>query len=836
MPDTKVIGFTGIKHNINPLADRNSLIRCTNMDIHSKPGILTTRPSYWLKYETPVDELNRITAVESISFDNFFEKESSDEGVEVTCEVQRGTVQSSITTYKFNGINIWIRPYWNGVYWEDKWQWLNETFITKIISIDSTYLNKIVVAGDYGNLTQWTIVNVTRNIALPVSILAYESGTNTTFYTSLYSHNWNVDDELVIMRNYFPLTNQAWMYDVTKQEISFHRLPSKIRIGFGGKKNRIALGIEYVKRTIHITDYSFTNTDPFLVGKESQTAKSNKIICQCYTQFNNNLEFDLNILSIVGDYAAGTYYFRMTAVLDGVNEVLVLSKSITTTTASKFFPVPKVRLGGMSRRLSSVKIYFSESGEDFYLFKEYPISIAGIQNNPDKDWLLQDDGYIIYQPEDVDTEIYTEVSSAHDPDDNAIGSWVEDWVWNTTNNFDLIVTGSTGVYYLSISALKDNLSLLSAIILTEYFDAEIKNLREYSLTIKLKATKTGTVEISFIKKTDDGEGYYEFTPKKTFPVTTADQTFSFDLTSPDLKSFPNKDGLGIRVYFNASTSGSIMTGDHLDFTEFTIKEKQTNYINSLPSGALDLDEMGYTPSLNLVRDWAAATVINGQTFVGAGYIDKRYPNIVFYSPVSGAGVNQYDVLPASKFHDSDKDTHRGEIIIGLTSLLNLSLLILTENGAIVLDPSTGSTIEVARGYGLITKETLQKFRGIIYWCSLEDIVLVSAASGYNPQVISEDSVREYYNKIKNKTAVSSCIDAYGCYHISFESTETIKELVFTDRGWIDYARTHHPIVMRNGYLNLVWFMDSLGNIYSLPTNLTDDIGYADFYGKKYKEW
>src|SRR5690606_25255531 len=130
-----------------------------------------------------------------------------------------------------------------------------------------------------------------------------------------------------------------------------------------------------------------------------------------------------------------------------------------------------------------------------------------------------------------------------------------------------------------------------------------------------------------------------------------------------------------------------------------------DYITALTNlGSLDIIRMGYTPSYNLVKDWSTAVVLNGVTYAGVPFIEKRFPTLIIFSPINGDGATQYDVLPASKFLDADTSGFRGEEIKALVILLNSSLLVLTQGGAIVLDPSTGQAIETARGFGVLTKE------------------------------------------------------------------------------------------------------------------------------------
>ena len=228
--------FSSIKANINPLSDHNSVVQCTNLESHVKPGIFTLRPPYTCKYLAPTDA--RLLNPVPISFDNFYEKTAGDP-TEVTIQVQSSTVKSLVSgvTYTLPSPAIWMRPYWNGSSWTDAWQWLNETIITKLATaMDTTYRNQVDISGFYGDLSQWTAINVTRDSTLPMSVLLSTANMpNTTIWISNYNNNWQSGDTIVLMRNYIPIKYLSSMNSVTQQEISFHRIPSKLRIGFGEK-------------------------------------------------------------------------------------------------------------------------------------------------------------------------------------------------------------------------------------------------------------------------------------------------------------------------------------------------------------------------------------------------------------------------------------------------------------------------------------------------------------------------------------------------------------------------------------------------------------------------
>lgn len=828
--DLKISGFTGIQENVNPFSDKNSVLRSKNLLAHEKPGILSNRPPYYLKYEVPTDP--RLEGVGFVSFDNFYESVSND-GVEVTIEVQKAQIKPSASisgvSYRLNSPIFWMRPHFNGVYWDDSWKWMNETIISKIITgPDATYRNQIVIQGLHGNLIQSSIVNVTKDSTLPFAVLeSLEGATNTTLWISSYDTGWNVNDVVVIMLNYIPLKYLPEMYKVDSREISFHRLPSKIRIGFGGKAGRIAVGLEYVNSTIQISNYP-TPHAPILTGNELLWASLKRMIVQPYTQLNEEKkDFGLNIVTDTGSFAAGKYYFRLVAVLDGLNQILVAETSLTTLVASKFFPIPWIRSGSISRRLTSLEVYFGEdngSGQiDYYFFKEYPVSIRS-SSITEGDWNLMNDGTLVYaQTASIDTDIYTETSSAHDPADNAVGSWTVNPVYTWE---EAIVTGTAGSYYLTMRCKTGEVpgAALAIFLPPSGLDVPIKANRPYTFSIKFKGSLAGTLLFGYMKN-DINQNYLQF------PVTVADQTVTFDLISPDIID------TDVVQFVLAFYGASFAVHDGLSITSFSVKEKQTNFLDTdwLP-GALDSLALGYYPSFNIVKDWSSATVLRGKTIVGAGFIEKKYSSLIFLSPISGDGNSQYDVLIAGIAYDVNENSFKGESVIALEKLLNTQLIALTDGGGAIINPETLQAEEVASGYGILTKESLRVYRGILYWGSTEDFVKMSPSNGYDAVPIDEDSVRGYYKRSPDKTLVSACIDQFGSYHVSLGAAAVIRELILTARGWFDMDRDHYPQIMRNGFLGVVWFMDPLGNIYSGPSILPEDVGYADIYGDYRSGW
>ena len=852
--DTKTLGFSGIKANIDPIEDRQSMLKCLNMESSNQPGILTLRPTYQQIYPAPVDA--RIQNASFVSFDNFYDQAASS-GTEITIEVQNAQVVSpgGIVPYSFNSVAIWMRPYFNGVEFIDAWQWLNETTITKLaVGPDSTYSNQMDIQGFNGDLTQWSIINVTKDNTNPAAILySVQNGTNTTIYTSNYTNNWQAGDVVVLMRNYIPLKYLQAMNAVQQQQISFHRLPSKMRIGFGGQPGRVALSVEYVNRTLQLLPYDYGNIAPALVGKEVNFATCNKFICCPYTQFNEgNQDFIMSITDDTGygQSVSGTYYFRITAMLEGINELLVLNSSIYCPENNNRFSVRiGVRAGSMLRRLSDVNVYFSSStvptALDYYYWKTLNFSQGG--NSLNGSVSLESNGYL-YNPE-LTAIMYTENSAVSPNQAASLGSWFTAFNVSTdSNRANLSVEGSSSPYAIR-AVPPQNLAQIYMYIPFSALGAPGIQPGQYTLTLDILATQAAQMHASLIA-ISGGYQCVEIPVGVTWPITTSnvEYTIFITITSDILTQLNNYllNGylfLGFAIVVNGAT---FTVSDYVQMKIFQLSPLPNIYADSSTQfGSLDSAQMGYTPTYNMVKDWLCAVILNATSYVGSAFITQKYGNLIFFSVITSNG-SCYDVIPDVNFFNTDQDNFRGESVIGLTALLNSNLLSLTEGGGVIISLQTINTVnissiagqitEVARGYGVMTKDSIQKFRDTVYWATGEDIVKIAAQTGYEPVVLSEDSVRGIYNAIPDKTLVSACIDRFASYHMSLGPAAVISELMFTNGKWVEQNRENYPQVLRNGFMLVVFFADPLGNIYSVPQNVVETIGFADLYGKSYKEW
>jgi hypothetical protein len=835
--ESKLMDVLGLERNSNQPNRSQNVMQITNMDTHHKPGTMTLRQGYELRYAAPTDpDLLRIENAEFVSFDNFFDR-TAGIGTELTVEVQKGEIVaptisgSKITDYKFRAANIWIRPYWNGSFWEDKWQWLNETWITKItVAPDATYKNKLSFEAYFGNLATMTIVNVTKDSTDPHAILKTNaSGSDTEFWVDTWNLDWEVDDIVVIMRNYIPIVYQLQNYNVLRKEISFHRILSRMRIGFGGKEGRIGIAVEYINSTLQIADYSFDAVDPELVGTEFVFATVNKVLCRPYTLFNEaavvsgSNDFKIQIDTAIGNFTAGEYHFRLTGVLKGTDEILLAETTYNSPGTEKFLIKPFVRAGSLSRRLTELKTYISETGDDYYLVDTFVIQQAGNLIET-QDWNLNADGFLEFTIAQASTDLHTENNAASTADFDGVGSWYG-------YGQDQITSVAASNFALHIESPVQTSAFIMSYPLNVFTKVPNKG-KVYDIGITAQATSAGILRVSIAGEID---GSWQQQTLMLFAIGTTWTADSSLITMPTV--FDDLSSCLLRLEYTLNGGGNIPAGDDFELEVLSFTENDTQFLDQADELGTDmLTELGYQPTFNIVRDWMDAVVLNGITWVAGAWIEARFDNKIFGSQISGLSANMHDVIPAQTFLDVDR--YKGEVVIGIAVLSNDSLCAIKDGAAIILDPDTGQKFETALGYGGVIKNTILVIRGTIYWSSQDDIMAMSASTGYVAKEVSDRYVRDIYQSNADKTTAQVVLDRYGSYRIALVDDKTdvdIPELVLTQRGWLDQVRYHHPEVYRNGLGGRVWFMNS-GNIYAFPFDEEAFVGYAEVYGNYNSGW
>jgi len=432
--------------------------RLLNVYAHEKPGALTLRPGYAPKYTPPTN--STITSSTFLSFAPFFDRQADPEGREIICEIQRGVVTAlkdeldqPIVANTIQGFWFWVRPYWDGSQWINSWQWVNRTIITKITSIDATYPSHIKI---FGNLTHgltddsligWTIYNFTRNQFAKV-ITCKAEGTGLWLNITLYDNQWVVNDVIFCSRHWIDVDVQIEFFNnVEKEDIVFHRINHDLRIGFGGKANRPGLMIGYRKDYYQIREIDFPNIHPDLAQADAieKFSKTDGIVLETpaihhYSPYGLDLYTDNE-----GELEGGSYYFRLTGILDNYEEQLLAENNIIVESQQKIKIYPHIILGRESIRTNKLKLYAHTDDRNHYLSRELLVKDSVF--NAVRNWKLDRTGKLILTETE---ELHTEGNAVSIVNEqNSFGSWTE---YNTPDSFEIdTVAANAGDYSFKIT-------------------------------------------------------------------------------------------------------------------------------------------------------------------------------------------------------------------------------------------------------------------------------------------------------------------------------------------------------------------------------------------------
>ena len=369
----------------NPSKDDANV--CKNLDVRNINGDLITRSGYSLKYSAPTDARAKFSASSSLVFENFYVPDIGG-GKEVTCLVQKGTLagESSGQTLgipaSINIPGIWVTPYWDGSAWQNSWQWLNNSILTKILAVDPLAAgDKYKIKLDFtdatiissASLNKWSVVNISKTPnEIAKVVLTYGEGLNVAIKISNNKHNWAAGDTVLLMKNYVPYNYLTGNYNASASEISFHKIHNDLRIGFGGQSGRLGLSVGYRKRFYTLAGFDFGS----FTSNEVQTfATIDEIILDPYNSIGTLASIELvEVNKGTGTLTEGTYYFKLTAVLDGFNEILIAENRITIAVNSDIEAGPKLTLGADNKRITELKLYWSNDNELFYLQETFETS------------------------------------------------------------------------------------------------------------------------------------------------------------------------------------------------------------------------------------------------------------------------------------------------------------------------------------------------------------------------------------------------------------------------------------------------------------------------------
>ena len=721
--------------NRNP--SKNQCQLCRNFDTRFIKGDLTVRPGYMQKYVPPAsaDHRSKLSDIEYLSFDNIYIPDGG--GQEITIWVAKATLAAETamvgSSYaEPSAINIgaiFTSHQFNGTAWDDvNWDgsttgkyWLNHTILTKIESVDATAGNNFKLTLQFADadlvtdgLNNWTIVKIDPAGIIPAEVAhiidTESAGANQVLvHITSKDHSWVAGDTVLIMKNYIPYNALIEMFNVTASDISFHKVLSDLRIGFGGQINRLGLSVGYRKKYWKIASTEMGS--PTL----SEVRTIDNLILDVYNGLEQDTGIDIETTT-PGDLVAATrYQFKLIGILDGFNKILLAENSIEWVTGTYSLVLdPKIRCGTQNKRLTGFELY-GAAGENapFFLLKTYELSSNTLGGG---EYVIKDSGYLYLESTFLD--IHTSDNAVLQPagaTQNAITGWTAFGTdsaslaavttaptpQNGTHSMKVTHTYTTkaraGAFYAKIlsSDLNYNFNLYaqtsSAISITLYFVYNILGVISYKAikSIALPATTWTNINETF------SPGEYGIPGHTEVSVI----------------------GIAIDALLLPSASSGFLAIDNFHLYQETLSLKTIDQ-SSFDNAKLEMTaRLNYPPTFDMVRSWDQAIVTSGRTFVIGAYIDKRIDTVIYGSIISGTPAFMYDVITVEKnITPMGKDE-----IIGIEVLPNLDLLVGKKNSVQYVDPDSGYSRGIYFIDGIISRRSMQNFGDKIMWCGENDI-------------------------------------------------------------------------------------------------------------------
>jgi len=810
----EISNFKGMQTGIAD-PDINAMDYLQNVDTFEEPGIITLRPPYELKYAAPTLPTN-FELMGYLGFAHFNDKQAVLTGQEVTLAVCAGALTaidnggSPIVSNELEILLYYIRPYWNPTTqkWVDEWQWLNDIIITKVtVASDATYSSMFKVYGGSSHglgddsVDKWTCINLTQNIISQV-ITSKADSANTRINHTLYSSSFVVDDVIIFMKNYIPLTELQGSFNTTDKEINFHNILHDLRIGFGGYENRLGLGIGYRKKFFKCKEFDFTNVHSDLTETALENfATIDDVILNPYSFIPQNA-YGLDLVAVAGTLVAGTKYFRLTGKLDGYVDCLLYEGSLEVDGTKNIEIYPYIKLGAHNKRITHFSVYYAEDeNSNYYKIKDYVLTADTITKS---EWKVTENGFLYL--DGVVPELHSESNAVSiNADINSVGSWKRySSLGQSFAEFATTLSINTGsgapsTYYFNISSTLGWSYSVDVRTGYEFPVSGLKKNTKYKLTVYLKTTKSGgSTAYAFFSNDDNRSTLY---PQSESQIGTsfAEKVFIVETNDSEL---PTK----IVIAINS------ITIEQLAIDNFSLKQEAGSELTPTTDLGSEISaEMGYVPTLQIVRSWDMCVVLNFRAHYLNPYIaqDGRLENFILRSNISGGNISMYDAVIFDNTIEAER--FRGEKTIAIAPLANDNILLLKNDGIEERDPETGRTYFNQTGKGIISRESLEVIGGIPFWCSLED------AHAYVNQDIKDwmsDSIRKLYNQIiGGKNAIVSIRDKYNHYRIRIYDVTNRTEFLLTSRGWHVHKKEVFAYKYSKGFNNQVWFMDIDGNLY-----------------------
>ena len=744
--------FRGIAESSrNPAFNEASEI--LNFDLRGKEGDLTSREGYVLKYSYPTHP--KLDSTENLIVKNF--TITSFDNKEITLLAQKARVTSE-SGENLNTLAFWIRPYWNGSTWIDDWKWLNEIQIAKLTAAsDLTYNNMVFIQGNY-NCNNWVILNKTKNQTAKV-ISSVVDGLNTRINTTLFNSSWEINDEIILMKTYLPYDFLIELGNVSKKDIVIHNVLDELRIGFGGKPNRYGLSVGYRKNYLNFRDFTFEKHSDITEDVINHFGNVDEIILSPYSILFDKAGLDLSTTANGSFDETGIYSFKVTGVLDDYSEILITdSLSINVESGKALMFIPKIDLGLFNPRLTKLKVYIANSSLVFTFLKEYSLRDSEKRN---LDFVCGEEGNLIFALDSA-IELHDKSNAASIADTEEVTGWTDGGSKCTISAVSDL--GTTG-YVLKAENIDVNSFLRAEYLL------ELEPFSSYILDFFIRGSvEEYNIDVTVAEEDLSTGGLYSYNYKNiivdsvfrqhTIIISTADRPKGFRFQSESSKFY--------QQYFL------------LD--KLSIKKDSDSVIRETPSNAEISSVMGYTPTKDLVKSWDHAIVLGGRVHYLNAYIDKRYPNKIFRSHVSGSGAFMYDAATAENYFDVEN--FDGNEALGMAALPNIDIQIIKNSSTARVNSINGWVSEAEYGKGSTARNSIVDLGNVSIWAGSDGIL---AKDGVSLQDLTIGTIQSLYRSIIDKSSIFAAIDK-----TEYRFCSSQDEYLFTKKGWTHFKQFDIP--------------------------------------------
>ncbi len=306
------------------------------------------------------------------------------------------------------------------------------------------------------------------------------------------------------------------------------------------------------------------------------------------------------------------------------------------------------------------------------------------------------------------------------------------------------------------------------------------------------------------------------------------QKFTFDL-------FTSIDFAPKYLVFAARPKESSNTIFWIDEVSIKLKEPAYFDLSDLenPGGEIS-DEMGYTPTYNLVKGWDQALLRRGRTYYLNPFVEKRYQNYILVSHIGPPAVFMWDIASFDNFREIEGDD--GNRTLAMVLLPNDEIFLLKDSSvtSLIDDGLSGVLRQPIYGVDCISKSSIVNINGRVFWCGKEEIFIMNLGNSFIPEPLLKYTIRDLYLAIEDKTRIFGTRSRFNTYRIRINDPNQKTEYLLTEDGWVEERKWHYPQIYRPGFSNLLYFLSNNGIIYeeqvdySLPIiyygeeNLVDD--------------